>query len=121
MDFAIETMAGRGQMTFDETSSIMNNIYLSLAIKRGNWFFNPGFGSRLHELARAKNTEQTAELAKEYCKEALAWIIEAGRASAIDVQVERDRIEDLHRLKILVTATQADGRVVTFEKFMEVV
>lgn len=121
MDFAIETMAGRGQMTFTAAETILNNIYLSLMVKKGGWFFNPAFGSRLHELARAKNTDQTAELAKEYCREALQWIIDAGRATTIEVDVERDTTEDLHRLKICVRAVQAGGRVVTFETFQEVV
>lgn len=123
MDFKILTDddATVGRMTFDPAGDIMNNVYLSLVVKRGSWFQNPDFGSRLHLLQRAKNTEKTAALAEEYCREALAWLIDTGRATKIDVHTERDRSQDLHRLKLLVEVTQADGRTVSFDRFVEVV
>jgi len=123
MDFTILTDddATVGRMTFDPAGDIMNNVYLSLVVKRGSWFQNPDFGSRLHLLQRAKNTEKTAALAEEYCREALQWLIDTGRATKIDVHTERDRSEDLHRLKLLVEVTQADGRTVSFDRFVEVV
>jgi len=123
MDFTILTDddATVGKMTFDAAGDIMNNVYLSLVVKRGSWFQNPDFGSRLHLLQRAKNTEKTAALAEEYCREALQWLIDTGRATHIDVRTERDRSQDLHRLKLLVEVTQADGRTVSFDRFVEVV
>ncbi len=122
MDFKILTDEdAMGQMTFDPAEDIMNNVFLSLMVKRGSWFQNPEFGSRLHLLQRAKNTEKTAALAEEYCKEALRWLIDTGRATRIDVHTQRDRTQDLHRLKFIVEVTQADGRQVTFERFVEVV
>ncbi len=123
MDFKILTDddATVGQMTFDPAGDIMNNVYLSLVVKRGSWFQNPEFGSRLHLLQRAKNTEKTAALAEEYCREALQWLLDNGRATRVDVHTERDRSQDLHRLKLLVEVTQADGRTVSFDRFVEVV
>ncbi len=123
MDFKILTDddATVGRMTFDPAGDIMNNVYLSLVVKRGSWFQNPDFGSRLHLLQRAKNTEKTAALAEEYCREALQWLLDVGRATKIDVRTERDRSQDLHRLKLLVEVTQADGRTVSFDRFVEVV
>jgi len=122
MDFKILTDEdAMGQMTFDPAEDIMNNVFLSLMVKRGSWFQNPDFGSRLHLLQRAKNTEKTAALAEEYCKEALRWLIDTGRATRIDVHTQRDRSQDLHRLKFIVEVTEADGRQVTFERFVEVV
>jgi phage gp46-like protein len=122
MDFKILTDEdAMGQMTFDPAEDIMNNVFLSLMVKRGSWFQNPEFGSRLHLLQRAKNTEKTAALAEEYCKEALRWLMDTGRATRIDVHTQRDRTQDLHRLKFIVEVTQADGRQVTFERFVEVV
>lgn len=121
MDFRIDTLSGIGQMTFEKADNIMNNIFLSLMVQKGSFFQNPDFGSRLHELFRAKNTERTAALAVEYCKEALQWIIDIGRAVKFDIYTERDMLQDLHRLKVLIEATQADGRIVTFETFVEVV
>lgn len=123
MDFKILTDddATVGQMTFDPAGDIMNNVYLSLVVKRGSWFQNPEFGSRLHLLKRAKNTEKTAALAEEYCREALQWLLDVGRATKVDIRTERDRSQDLHRLKLLVEVTQADGRTVSFDRFVEVV
>jgi phage gp46-like protein len=123
MDFKILTDddATVGRMTFDPAGDIMNNVYLSLVVKRGSWFQNPDFGSRLHLLQRAKNTEKTAALAEEYCREALQWLLDVGRATKVDVRTERDRSQDLHRLKLLVEVTQVDGRQVSFERFVEVV
>jgi len=122
MDFRILTDDdAMGRMTFDPAEDIMNNVYLSLVVRKGSWFQNPEFGSRLHLLQRAKNTEKTAALAEEYCKEALRWLIDTGRATRIDVHTQRDRTQDLHRLKLLVEVTQADGRQVSFGTFVEVV
>ena len=122
MDFRIdiEQGTGIGAMTFEKADNIMNNIYLSLMIRRNSWFQNPDFGSRLHLLYRAKNTEHTARLAEEYCKEALQWLLNIGRATKIDIFTECDRIVDLNRLKLLVEVTQADGSQVSFETFVEV-
>lgn len=122
MDFKILTDDDAiGQMTFDPAEDIMNNVYLSLVVRQGSWFQNPGFGSRLHLLKRAKNTEKTAALAEEYCKEALQWLIDEGRAVSVAVYTQRDRSQDLHRLKLLVEVTQANGRQVVFKRFVEVV
>ena len=119
MDFAIITNNGQAEQTFIHAGDIFNNIYLSLAIKKGAWWHDPDFG--LRDRGRMKNTESTARLVRGDCKQALQWIIDSGRATSIKVYTERDRSQDLHRLKILVKATQADGRRVTFETFKEVV
>jgi phage gp46-like protein len=119
MDFAIATDQGLGAMTFDRAGDILNNIFLSLAIGQGSWWFNPGFGLRRRD--RLKNTEATARLVREDCKQALQWLLDSGRAAAIEVFVERDRSQDTGRLRILVEATQADGNRVTYETFQEVV
>jgi phage gp46-like protein len=121
MDFKIMTEDAVGQMTFDKADNILNNIFLSLMVPKGSFFQAPDFGSRLHLLKRAKNTEKTAALAEEYCKEALQWLIDTGRAKKIEVFSQRDRLQDLNRLKLLVEVTQADGRQVSFETFVEVV
>lgn len=108
-------------MSFEKATdgNILNNIYLSLMVKKGSFFQNPDFGSRLHILK--KNTDRNEALAVEYCKEALQWLIDTGRASKIDIYTERDRTQNLNRLKLLVEATKADGDVVTFWTFLEVV
>ncbi len=119
MDFAIVMNNGQAEQTFDKAADIFNNVYLSLAIKKGSWWVDPEFG--LRDRGRMKNTEQNARLVRQDCLEALQWLLSTGRATAIEVTVQRDRTEDLHRLKILVEATQANGQQVTFETFKEVV
>lgn len=121
MDFAIAIDGTQGSMTLEPVANLMNNIYLSLMVERGSLFINPEFGSRLHLLKRAKNTVGTERLAREYCHEALKWLLDTGRATDIQVESERDRIQDLNRLKLLVTVTQTNGKKVTFERFVEVV
>lgn len=121
MDFKIDinNQTGIGEMTFDKADTIMNNICLSLMVEKGKFFQNPEFGSRLHLLQRAKNTDQTAALAGEYCKEALQWLIDIGRASTVEVYAERDN--ELKRINLLAEVTQADGNQVSFGTFVEVV
>ncbi|PKN05562.1 MAG: hypothetical protein CVU74_01145 [Deltaproteobacteria bacterium HGW-Deltaproteobacteria-9] len=122
MDFAITTESGIGAMTFNKVETIMNNIYLSLVVARGSFFANTSFGSRLHLLQRAKNTDTTMRLAIDYCKEALQWMIDAGKASAVNVYAQRDRTEDLNRLKLLIEVTPYSGAApVAFSTFIEVI
>ena len=126
MDFNIDIAtdgSAAGAMTYEQATNgnLKNNIYLSLMVKKGSWFQDLNFGSRLHLLQRAKNTEQTAALAEEYCKEALQWLIDTGRATKMEITSERDRPQDLHRLKLIVAVTKADGDQVAFTTFVEVV
>ncbi len=106
-------------MSFDEAADIGNNIYLSLAVEKGAFFHNPAFG--LRRRGRLKNTETTAGLIRQDYLEALRWLVDTGRAKSVEVFVERDRTQDLGRLKVLIEAVQADGRTVTFTTFKEVV
>lgn len=124
MDFAIAIPAVSsteplGRMTFDEAGDIGNNIYLSVAVEKGSFFHNPAFG--LRRRGRLKNTATTAALIRQDYLEALRWLVDTGRARSVEVFVERDRTQDLGRLKVLIEAVQADGRTVTFTTFKEVV
>jgi phage gp46-like protein len=124
MDFAItiNNQTGLGEMTFDQATTLMNNVYLSLKVDQGSFFANTSFGSRLYLLRRAKNTETTMRLAIDYCKEALQWLLDTKKATAIDVWAERDRTQDLHRLKLLIEVTPFSGAdPVAFSTFIEVV
>jgi phage gp46-like protein len=127
MDFAITipsvSSAGSpepvGQMTFDAVGDIGNNIYLSLAVEKGSFFHRPEFG--LRRRGRLKNTAPAAALIRQDYLDALRWLVDTGRAKSVEVFVERDRRQDLNRLKVLIEAVQADGRTVTFTTFREVV
>ncbi len=122
MDFAIDTSAndGIGQMTFNDAANYMNNVYLSLMTRKGSFFQNPDFGSRLHLLNRSKLTPQTVALAADYVREALQWMIDAGRATAVDVETEIDTAVT-GRLKVRVDVTQNDGQIITFTTFVGVI
>lgn len=50
---------------------------------------NDRIGSRLWLLSRSNVTAETMLQAKEYGEEALAWLIEDGVATAVEVQAER--------------------------------
>jgi phage gp46-like protein len=123
MDFAItiDNLTGLGAMTFEKATTIMNNIYLSLTVQQGSFFADPSFGSRLYLLQREKNTETTARLAVGYCREALQWLLDTKKANAIDVYSQRDRTQDLNRLKLLIEVTPISGPIVPFTKFINVV
>lgn len=124
MDFAItiDNRTGLGQMTYEKATMLMNNVYLSLKVDKGSFFADTTFGSRLYLLKRAKNTPTTMQLAIDYCKEALQWMIDQGKASAVSVYAERDRTQDLHRLKLLIEVTPVNGdEPVSFSTFIEVI
>lgn len=120
MDFQLiyNSATGGIDQSFTEAGDILNNIIISLAIKKGSWWHDPQFG--LTDRPRMKNTPTTARLIKQDVEQALQWIIDAGRATRIDVATWRDD-NDRYRLNIHVSATQADGRIVTYETFKEVV
>jgi phage gp46-like protein len=121
VDFKLTIDGAKADMTWEKADTILNNIWLSLMVPRGSFFQDKDFGSRLHLLKRAKNTENTATLAREYALEATQWIKDAGRVDNIDAYTQIDKSQDINRLKLLVEAVQTDGRKVTFETFLEVV
>lgn len=63
-------------------------------------------GSKLWLLNREKQTPEVAERAREYCKEALQWLIEDGVASSISVST---RFEGRGILKIEITIARDSG------------
>jgi phage gp46-like protein len=108
-----------GSMTWGACTTLANNVFLSLAVERGSFFHRPQFG--LRKRARMKNTAATAALIRHDYLDALQWLIDIGRAKSVKVAAERDQTVDLHRLKISIEVEQADGRVLTFETFREVI
>lgn len=66
-------------------------------------------GSRLWLLARAKLTAQTVNRAREYAEEALAWLVEDGVASRVEVEAER---QGLTTLALACRIYRSDGRAV---------
>ena len=56
---------------------------------RQGWWADPTLGSRLWLLKRAKLTAKLLGTARQYCEQALAWLVTEGIASAVSVVVER--------------------------------
>lgn len=112
---------GAADLVREAGDSFLNNIYLSLMIDKGSYFQDPGFGSRLYLLARAKSTAATADLARDYCREALQWMIDTGRAKGFEIETEIDRLTSTARLKLRILAHKADGQTVEFSIFKEIV
>ncbi|MDR2551461.1 MAG: phage GP46 family protein [Desulfobulbus sp.] len=121
MDYAITVDARNltGRMSWDACDSLVNNVFLSLAVERGSWWHNPEFG--LRKRRRLKNTESTAALIRHDYLDALQWLIDTKKALEVEVEVWRDRAIDLHRMLIAIEVRQADNRRVSFTVFREVV
>lgn len=132
MDFALEIIDGRPQMTESVTNTILNEVILSLMIKAksitvdsrgfptypGGWWFDPLFGSNLYEITNT--SPQSVNMAGEYAKKALKWILDSGLVSRIDA-VARLSSTVKNCIEIDVEAVQADGTVITYTYFREVV
>jgi len=91
MDFALTLTAdNRPQADVGRAADpLLNAVLLSLHIKRGSWFFNPDFGSRLDEIKTTSNTDLA--LARQYVEDSLQWLIGAGLASKIEVRATAQR------------------------------
>ena len=118
IDFALSLVDGRPVVALAAGDSLPANVYYSLHVKRGSWFASPAFGSRLHEVGGI--TADAISLAGDYCREALAWLLETGRAVAVEALVERD-LQDPTRFAIAVKVTRSNGEVVPLNTFYSVV
>ena len=87
---------------------LQTSVIVSLFTERGWWAdaYEPDqIGSRLLTLRRALRTSSTLLRARDYCHEALAWLIEDQVARAVDVQTAWRGTT----LAIGVVITQATG------------
>ncbi len=100
-----------GDYAGERTETLSNAVYLRLATPLGSYWGNPTLGSRLHELAREKDLARVAVLAKQYSEQALAPIIQDGRARSIEVSTERP---GSGRLNLLIDVVDATGRLQRF-------
>ncbi len=117
----IDDATGTADMGLESSDSFINNIYLSLMVDQGSFFQDPEFGSRLYLLNRAKSLSANARLAKDYCAEALEWMIDAGRALGFEIETEIEKLSGTDRLNIRILATKANAQTVEFSTFKEIV
>lgn len=79
-------------------------------VYRGGWwadtYTGDAFGSRLWLLARSPVNATMLLKVRQHAEEALAWMVEAGIATRIDVAVER---QDLGRVGLKVVVSKTDG------------
>lgn len=69
------------------------------------------YGSRLWLLDRSKLNSETLKLADEYCREALAWMVEDRVVASVGVLVERAAAD---RMTITITLARPGRDAVTF-------
>ncbi len=119
MDYTLTpNSSGTASLSFDKSNDLLVNVYLSLTIVKGGWWFDPAFG--LTKRSRMKNTPATASLLAGDCRSALQWLLDNGRATSITVTPQAvDNKATWLRMLCSVIAT--DGRTVTYDKFIEVV
>lgn len=82
-------LASDGTLTMDMTASgdvLQDRIFLSLATPLGSLWQRPDFGSELHTLRRAKMTPALPSKAEAMVRDALAWMLDEGLLSSLDVQ-----------------------------------
>jgi len=118
MDFQINMNQSypRGYMTFDKNTDIRSNIYLSIMVNKGSFFQDPEFGSELYKIK--KITVSNINLAAQYVKAALAWLITAGKAKSIDAAVTKG--DQVGLMSIDIQVVQADGVELFYEMFTDV-
>lgn len=102
---------GNGAAQRDSSGALMNAIVLRILTPLGSYWAEPLLGSRLHELQREKDLERVSVLAKQYSEQALQGLLDDGRASAIDIQTQRNHDG---RLLLEIAVSAANGQRLTF-------
>lgn len=103
-----------GKLTLSKNVDLSTNIFNSLNINYGSFFQRPTFGSKLYLIKKV--TEANIRLAQQYVMEALDWLLQTGRATAITAEVVKDE-KNWSRFNISVTATQASGLIITYQQY----
>lgn len=98
------------------TDTLANAVYLRLATPLGSYWQDPTLGSRLHELQRLKDVARVAVLARQYAEQALAQLLDDGRAKRITVTTERQP----GRLALYIEVLDASGRTQTLRHAVKV-
>jgi phage gp46-like protein len=117
MKFAItqDPETGLGMMQLSASTDIRTDIYMTLNTPYGSFFQNRDFGLK----GITKISVSNILILKQNIESALKWMVLTGIATKIDVIVEPD-LTDINRLDIKVTATQANGFVVTYQQYYAV-
>lgn len=99
-------------------SPLLQAIYLRLATHRGSCFWDPSFGSTLHELAASHPSAVTvARDVDARVRDALQPLIDSGDLKQLDVTVTR---QGRHQVALAVSVKDAGRRTITFTTFVQV-
>lgn len=93
-----------GDYAGTQTQTLANPVYLRLMVPLGSYWANPTLGSKLHLLQREKDVSRVRVLAKQYAEEALAPLVDDGRATSITVAAAQGNPGWLNLLIEVVTA-----------------
>ena len=93
-----------GDYAGTQTQTLANPVYLRLMVPLGSYWANPTLGSKLHLLRREKDVSRVRVLAKQYAEEALAPLVDDGRATSITVAAAQGNPGWLNLLIEVVTA-----------------
>lgn len=123
MDALIDPATGgyqvqNGAPVRDPAGGLENAVYLRLRTPLGSYWADPTLGSRLHELQREKDLSRVAVLARQYAEQALEPIVADGRATEIQVSVDRPGNGWLY---LLIEVTAASGERLTFKHPVKVI
>jgi phage gp46-like protein len=116
MDALIDSQTG--DYTGTQTSTLSNAIYIRLQTPLGSYWADPTLGSKLHLLARAKDVTSIQRRAVQYTEQALAPIIDDGRATSITVTASHPQSG---WLLLTIFVVQANGNEETFTHPVKVI
>lgn len=120
MNFSVDSTSGIGYQTWTLATDIRTNIWYSLNIDYGRFWQQPTFGNKLYLIK--KLSDSNVLLARQYVEEALAWLIQVGRATSISVTCARSADPRTPgRLDIEVKATQPDGLIISYTQWYNVI
>ncbi len=93
-----------GSMTWYDNSNLSTDIFNSLTIQQGSFFQNLSFGSQLYKVGIVN--QASTILVQQYAEQALAWLLTAGYASAINATAA---INDYQSYIVNIVITQTSG------------
>ncbi|VVE76350.1 phage GP46 family protein [Pandoraea anapnoica] len=101
-----------GGYTGEQTNTLQNAVYLRLSVPLGTWWADRKVGSLLYTLARSKDLPRTRNLAVQYAEQALAPLMDDGRASKVAVEPKTGKTGVI---VLVISVYQSNGQVDHFE------
>lgn len=103
--------------TLAKPSSLKENIWILLQVRRGAFWQRPTLGSKLYQLRTAPAIDATAKRAVAIVEEALSILVIQGRASSVSATAS---LVDNTRLQIIVIVIDSAGEKNELSTFVPV-